>query len=323
VGRPRSEHVEGVKAILLGRLADGNCRAGERFLSNRALAAKHHLSYQTADRLIGELCREGFLERRPASGTYVPGQVKTCLGACLCFNARARRADSFGARLLRDLTARLAEEGVKFWVRFCDEPDAPIGDDWYPVLWEWTGRWPSRAGLLLHRRPAPGMDSTYWDSVTVDDHSGGVCAGQVLRQSAPKGGRWVVVSGPADDYSSRARVAGFRSIMRAKVIEGGWFSEDGSRVAPQVIALNPSGIFFANDRLAEGFLRFARETGEPVPPFVGFDDAPIAQELEMTTIAIPWSEFTLAATGTIRLRLGGHRGTGSHQILAPSPVLRH
>ena len=66
--RPRSRKVEDVKRKLQTRLAEGVYRAGERFISARELAANFGVSYQTADRLINELCAEGHLEgaRLPA-----------------------------------------------------------------------------------------------------------------------------------------------------------------------------------------------------------------------------------------------------------------
>lgn len=314
----RSDRVEGVKAALVCRIAAG--RPGERFLSNRALAAKHGLSYQTADRLIRELCKEGYLERRPASGTYLPGRIAPMRGAFLGFHSRAQRSDSFGARLLMELTSRLDREGIPYRVAFDDEAAALILGE-YPVLWDWGGDVP-RSGLLLHRRPASGMDSTHWDSVTVDDFSGGVCAAQLLRERVPRGSRWVVLGGPHDDARSKARVEGFRSLLRAESIPAGWFTEDGERVATQVLASHPDGVFCANDRLAEGLLRHAARAGLVPPPCVGFDDAPVAERLNLTTIAIPWKEMTLAAATTIRQRLADPRGAGIHQVVAPRPVIR-
>ena len=314
----RSDRIDEVKASLVRRVLEG--RPGERFLSNRALAAKHGLSYQTADRLIRELCQEGFLERRPASGTYLPGRIAPMRGAFLGFHSRARRPDSFGARLLMELTSRLDREGIPYRVSFDDEDAAPILGE-YPVLWDWGGDVP-RTGLLLHRRPASGMDSTHWDSVTVDDFSGGVCAAQILRDHVPQGSRWIVLAGSPGDPRSDARVAGFRSLLRAESIPAGWFAEDGERAAPRVLAARPDGVFCANDRLAEGLLRHAARAGLVPPPCVGFDDAPVAERLNLTTIAIPWKEMILAAATTIRQRLADPRGAGIHQVVAPRPVIR-
>jgi DNA-binding transcriptional regulator YhcF (GntR family) len=314
--------VQHVKAELIRRLNEGRYDAGQRFLSNRVLASRHDLSYQTADRLIRELAQEGYLERRAASGTYVPGRTPAAHGACLCLHSRSRRAGSFGERLLQELKARLGRDGISSVELFDDEADSDFPEGWYPVLWEWSGRSSPRGGLLLHRRPASGMDSTYWDSVTVDDFSGGVCAAQLLRMHVPQGRKWVVISGPQEDDRSEARVAGFCSVHSADVIPAGWFAADGERAAPFALATGANGIFCANDRIAEGLISFARRVGEPTPPIVGFDDAPIAEKLGITTIAIPWSEMATAAASTIRRRLVDRRGGCIHQVLAPIPVIR-
>lgn len=321
MGRSRTDRIEEVRSQVLRKLSDGHHGPGTRFLSNRALATKYEISYQTADRLIRELCKEGHLVRRAASGTYIPGSSTSRNGAYLCFHSRARRSGSFGARLLEELIGRLNREGLPFQVVFDDEP-ASIPDGWYAVLWEWPHALNVSDGLLLHRRPASGMDSTHWDSVTVDDYSGGVCAAQVLRDRIPKGKKWVVVSGPKQDDRSDSRVAGFASLLSCEVVPAGWFTEDGERVAAQVIEKNACGIFCANDRIAEGLFLQAADMGQALPPLVGFDNAPIAEKLGFTTIAIPWSEMTLAATTIIRHRLTHHWGTGTHQVLAPRPILR-
>jgi len=320
--RTRSDRVEDIKALLVRRLADGHYRPGERFLSNRAVSSRYGLSYQTADRLIREICAEGYLERRAASGTYLPGKTVSRPGVCLCFRARARLTESFGARLLQEMTFRLTREGIPFLVVYDDDPPQEFPENWYPVLWEWGSRRAPHEGLLLHRRPASGMDSANWDSVSVDHFSGGACAAQVLRNHVRRGSKWIVVSGPPDDYRSKARVAGFRSILKADVVPAGWTAEDGEQVGQTVFGLNPSGIFCANDRIAEGLLRFSAHAGLPPAPIVGFDDAPIAEKLGITTIAIPWDELTQAAMNTVRQRLADHRGSGTHQVVAPRPVIR-
>ncbi|HRP03765.1 MAG TPA: GntR family transcriptional regulator [Opitutaceae bacterium] len=68
--RPRSQRVIELKAALTERLKHESLQAGTRFLSARALASRHGVSYQTAHRLLRELQREGLLRRVPYSGTY-------------------------------------------------------------------------------------------------------------------------------------------------------------------------------------------------------------------------------------------------------------
>src|SRR5258708_1573587 len=110
----RTEKTLDVRQRLLTRLRNGFYQPGDRFLSNRSVAELFGISYQTAHRLIAELCAEGILERRPQSGTYVPGGVRALVGVQLVFHARAAKPHSFGAKLLAKLTERLADEPINW-----------------------------------------------------------------------------------------------------------------------------------------------------------------------------------------------------------------
>jgi DNA-binding LacI/PurR family transcriptional regulator len=93
-------------------------------------------------------------------------------------------------------------------------------------------------------------------------------------------------------------------------------------VAERVVQEGRGGIFCCNDRLAEAVLEWCAGHHRPVPPLVGFDDAPIAEQLGLTTIAIPWREMTAAAIAVIRRRLVETPATASRQVFAPRPVVR-
>lgn len=325
--RNRSEHVAEVKAKLVARLRDGFFRPGDRFMSNRSIAARYHISYQTAHRLVNELTREGLLIRRSASGTYVPGRRAPLAGVQLLFHERAQRQGSFGARLLELICGRLERLRIHSKVVACrdDRPVVP-SESLFPVIWEAPAllnacRGEHRRALLLNDRPPQGLDSVFIDSVSADDFSGGVCAAQLLRRAGR--GPFAIVAGPRDDRRSDARVQGFLSCARAAVIvAGGWYLEDGQGVAARAVESGRGGIFCCNDRLAESIVSHCRDTRRPVPPLVGFDDAPIAERLNLTTIAIPWEELADAAIAVIQRRLAHDPATASHQMLSPRPVVR-
>lgn len=313
--RPRSALTQEVKDKLIQRLCHGFYQPGGRFFSNRDLARRFGVSYQTAHRLIDELAAEGWLERRAASGTFVAGQPQLPDGVELVFNARAKRPGSFGARLRRELTTRLEAEGI---------PWREGGGGGFPVLWEARealDRYAGRYVLLLNDQPPAGLGASYVDSVSTDDFSGGVCAAQLL---AKAGRRFAVLAGPKNDERSLQRVAGFLSrIPKAKVCwTGSWFYEDARRAAPRLLRSKPDAVFCANDRLAEGVIRHCAEKGLAPPAVMGFDDAPIAEELNFSTVSIPWPELADAAVGVIRKRLRGDTSTASRQIFTPRPVIR-
>lgn len=326
--RPRSEKVHALKAKLIARLADGFHRPGDRFLSSRAVAVRHGVSYQTAHRIIAELRDEGHLERRPASGTYVAGHAKRLREVELWFHLRARRCDSFGANLLVLLERGLTKAGIPHRICWAEDKSLPAATA-FPVLWEVPAllKRVTAAGhyaLLMNDRPAPGLAASLLDAVATDDFSAGACAAQVLTARHPKGRRFVIVSGPLQDMRNQQRVAGFLShLPRACVVPAGsWYFEDGIKIAPAALATKPDGMFCVNDRLAEAMLAHCRKNKIKPPALVGHDDAPVAEELHLTTIKIPWEEMVEAAVTIIQFRLEGYAGTARQIILAQRPVHR-
>lgn len=324
--RRRSPQVATVKAKLLARLRDGFHRPGQRFFSNRGLARMFGLSYQTAHRLIAELESEGVLERRAASGTYVAGPRTQWTGVELLFHERARRADSFGARLLERLGAELEWEKIPHRVKFVRAGSSASDPKRYPVVWECRelaermSRVPNYV-LLLNDRSPPGLGACFVDSVSTDDFSGGASAAEVLRRKVPRG-RLAVFSGPAEDERSRQRVAGFlANVPDARVLPAEtWYVEKARTRAADT--LRYAGVFCCNDRLAEAVIQSAAAAHRSPPVIVGFDDAPISEQLNFTTIAIPWKEIVEGAVRIIRRRLAGDSGLAAQLIFAPRPIIR-
>lgn len=300
-------------------------------MSNRAVAAQFGVSYQTADRLLGELCAAGLLVRRAGAGTFLPGDPDVPARALLVFHRRARRRDSFGARLLAELAARLEREGTRFDVRFVGDEaasaPAPIRGDVLPVLWEAPAVLAAlaaeqRRGVLLNDRPPPGLASLVIDSVSVDNHTGGACAAQLLARDG--GRRYAVLAGPEHDGRSDARVKGFRSLLpRAQVVHcPTWFRTDARPLVRRVVRAGADGVFCCNDRLAEAVLGWCAKQRDDPPRLVGFDDAPIAERLDLATICIPWADLAQVTAGVIRRRLQGDRAPASRQIIAPGIAFR-
>jgi hypothetical protein len=318
MGRGRTVRINQVKERLKRRLTEGHYRAGERFLSNRALAERYELSYQTADRLIREFCAEGLLERRPCSGTYVPGVPEHREGAELCFDERARESGSFGSRLLEELRLSLAQRSVP--CRVVWNP-AELDPKWFPVAWERPMPIGTRC-LILDRRPEHGLESLHQDSVCIDDFGGGACAAQIVLVTLGRMGPYVVFGGPANDPRCGERARGFLSVLSSVVIPCGLSREDAFLAAPQVLACHPAAVFCASDRLADGLLAYCRETGGQTPKVVGFDDDPIAESLDLTTIAIPWSDVVRAASDIIARRMDDSAGSCIHLTVTPRPILR-
>jgi hypothetical protein len=325
--------VEAVREKLRTRLRAGVHRPGDRFLSARELAQAFGVSYQTAHRVLETLCAEGLLERRAASGTYIPGGLVDLQGVQLLFNPRARREQSFGGRLLADLTARLERDRVSWKLAWTDK-NPKISRTRLPVLWEapvaarQCGE-TKIAALLLNDRPRPGLEAALLDSVSIDDFSGGASAAQLLAAQTnttnkKSSNQFVVLTGPADDARSNERRDGFLSVVpgAAVVVSPSWFFEDGFQIADAVVKQGRDGIFCCNDRLAQAVLHWCDEHHTVALPLVGFDDAPVAETLDLTTIALPWEEMIAGAADVIKRRLAGAGGAARQLIFTPRPVIR-
>ncbi|HEX4149160.1 MAG TPA: substrate-binding domain-containing protein, partial [Pirellulales bacterium] len=308
-------------------LQNGFYQPGDRFLSIRDVAELFDVSYQTAHRLIAELCDEGLLERRPQSGTYVPGGPRTLAGAQLAFAQRAQSPESFGAKLLAQLARRLEAERIDFTRSFGDESLA-LAADRVPIIWECPAAvqmaiHSRQAAVLINDRPRVGLESLFVDSVSTDDYAGGACAAQVLQSHTRATAGFAIIGGPSDDVRSRSRVEGFLSVQPAAVISSAnWFYEGGYEVAGQAVSQALSGLFCCNDQIARAVLDYCRQHELDPPPLVGFDDAPVAEALNLTTIAIPWEELVDGVVRVVKRRLAGDRATSSHQVFNPRPILR-
>lgn len=328
MARPRGKHVEMVKRELLLRLRHGFYPPGSRFLSNRAVAQRFGVSYQTADRLLRELTAADLLERRPASGTYVPGQQFTYQGAELLFHPRARHAASFGNRLMQLIEGEFHREGIPVRRRWPTSKTPRLDRHWLPVMWECpsaVGACISGqcAGILINELPPAGVGSLFLDSVSVDDFGGGAMAADLLVERTGRACGFAVLAGPAADPRSQARVAGFRSRCPAVLVAApSWFVEGGLAVAAAALQKGPRGIFCCNDRLAQAVILWCEKHTRPKPCIVGFDDAPVARQPGLTTIAIPWSDLTDAIVAAARRRMTDAAGGGTRTVLTPRPVIR-
>ncbi len=328
--RPRSLHVIEVKAALVARLRGGLAHPGDRFLSTRAVAQRFAVSYQTAHRLLGELEQDGLLQRRAASGSYVPGKSVALRGVQLIFHLRAKRKGSFGAHLLELLESALQERGIATVRRWPGTTRAPrLRADHYPIAWECRSAVEAAAAarrfaLCLNDRPPLGIGGGYVDAVTTDDFSGGACAAELLKERTGRSDGFAILGGPASDPRSGQRVAGFRAhTAGARLFSAdSWFVEGGREQAAAVLAAKPSGIFACNDRLAEAVITFCRQQHRPLPPLVGFDNAPIAEQLRLTTIGIPWGTMVTEAADLAVARVSGSTVAARLVSLAHEPVHR-
>ncbi len=330
MSRPRSAHVIEVKAALIARLRGSFAHPGGRFLSTRAVAQRFAVSYQTAHRLLVELEAEGLLNRRAASGSFVPGQSVALRGVQLIFHPRAKRKGSFGAHLMELLSDALAVQGIAVARNWPDSTDSPrLRADFYPVAWECRAAVVAAAtarkfALCLNDRPPVGIGGAYVDTVTTDDFSGGACAAELLKERTGRTGGFAVLGGPTKDARSQQRIAGFCAHAEDTqvICADSWFVEAGRDQAGRILAAKPTGIFACNDRLAEAVIEHCRATATPLPPLVGFDNAPVAERLRLTSIGIPWAAMVAQAADVIAARIRGSSEPARFISLAHEPILR-
>jgi len=305
-------------------------RAGQRFVSARYISQRFKVSYQTAHRLLTELKDQGLVVRRAGSGSFISGQTKSLQSALLIFASRAKRKGSFGDLLLKQLVARLEAVDLPFEILVGRVGLKQVREDVYPVLWEssrltYDLAAKYRFSLVLHDKPPAGIGSLYTDSISVDDFSGGLAAGQILSRYSPQ--RPVIVGGPATDVRSQNRINGFRQVFRdAPVIEAGtWFFRSAVRMLAEPLATwKPDALFCCSDRLAEATIVSYRTILNITPPtIIGFDNAPVAEGLGFSTIGIPWEEVARNAVLIIKKRLEGRSDHASAIILPPVPVIRN
>jgi hypothetical protein len=326
-----SQRVRIAAEKLQARVQDGLLRPGDRFLSARAVARRYGISYQTADRLLRTLVKGGLLTRRVGAGSYLAGEALPAMrGVQLVFSDRAKRPGSFGDRLRRELCLRLGRAGIPVEVTFhgqTGEPKPPPATR-FPVIWESPAAaalltQKRRRALLINDRPAPGLGALLVDSIGIDDTLGGAMAAELISKKLQRHAKVTVLAGPADDPRSQRRIDGFVSIIPSATVHHApsWYRENAP-AASQVLRQKPDAIFACNDRLAQAILDAHALRPDQLPILFGFDDAPIAEQLHLSTIAIPWAQLADAVVQLIRRRLSGDESPSCRLILPPRPVLR-
>jgi DNA-binding transcriptional regulator YhcF (GntR family) len=323
MARPTTEKIKQLREEINGQVKSGFFSAGSRFISARALSSRYKISYRSAHRLLAELSHEGLLERRHGSGSYVAG-ISRKRELCLRFGARAQRPASFEHQLVVTMKASLGTANVIF-----ADNEIALNDNEYPIVWESPKILDQlirrrQYGLLLNEVPPPGLASTFIDSISIDDFSGGVVAAEVAKEQGLSRKKVCVLAGPQTDPRSQERLRGFRQIFPCCAAEHApsWYREEAYETVRKVLQRKPKLIFCANDGLAGALIDMAQSLGQTTPELIGFDNAPFAEEKNITSIAIPWDEMGDLAAKIAARRLAGEAHTATRRILHPRPVIR-
>ncbi|MDP9265033.1 MAG: LacI family DNA-binding transcriptional regulator [Chloroflexota bacterium] len=173
-------------------------------------------------------------------------------------------------------------------------------------------------------------------AVVVDNRA---AAEAVVAHLARLGHRRVAhIAGPRTTTTGAERSAGFLAGIRRHdlaqdeelLVEADAFSEDaGYRAAGALLRARerPTAIFGANDLIAIGALRAARDAELRVPAdlsIVGFNDIPLANLLEpaLTTVHVPQLEMGVQGARLLIDRLEGAPGGRTRVVLPTALVIR-
>ncbi|WP_169789213.1 LacI family DNA-binding transcriptional regulator [Nonomuraea candida] len=175
-----------------------------------------------------------------------------------------------------------------------------------------------------------------FDAVHTDDAAGGrLAAGHLLDRGHHRFG-FLGEAQTSDRYvsPSRRRLEGYR---RALADAGHPLREEDVRLvrhrAREVLAAahdllsrpgRPTAVFAADDTLAAGVLRAARDLGLAVPrdvAVIGFDDGELAEVIDLTTVRQPLEDSGRAAMERLVQQLG-HRTTARDVALELELIVR-
>jgi DNA-binding LacI/PurR family transcriptional regulator len=174
-----------------------------------------------------------------------------------------------------------------------------------------------------------GLPEWHSANVSVDQYAGGRLA---TRHLLDRGHPTVWhVAGPEQWHGSRAREAGWRSVLveagvdPPPVLRAGWSAASGYHCG-QMLARIPdcTAIFAANDHVALGIMRAVAEHGRSIPgdvSLIGFDDVPESEYFHpgLTTVR---QEFAEVGRQALRLLLEQmHAGARSATSVFVEPVV--
>jgi DNA-binding LacI/PurR family transcriptional regulator len=151
-------------------------------------------------------------------------------------------------------------------------------------------------------------DQSWVDS---DNYHGGEVAAQVLIDQGCS--KPATLAGPLDMIAGKDRLGGFSDYLKSQnlkpIVQEGDFTyksgyEAGRTLLPMVLRNEVDGIFAGSDLMVSGLIDALNETTTPISlPIVSFDDSPLAEQLDITSITNPINELAHQATKLLAARL--------------------
>jgi len=320
--KKRTARVAEVKEILIEKIQEGHRRPGNWFLSNREVAGRYNISYQTAHGLIRELCDEGHLHRTEASGTYVASETHLPSGVALILHNTSKTEERrFGAILQDILEARLQKEKIDYVIEY-EDTFSEYPPDRFCVVW--GGHYDLHDipdivhyGVLIDRKPLPGLNSVFTDSISVDLYSAGVSAAQLLKKNGSFERPAIMMGTPGVWEELRE---GFETLFTPVAVE---YTEDWENINFEASLKRLQGqgpfdcLFCGNNTSSE----IARKLLGPDFPIVAYGDEMRAVKAGVTALTIPWSEMADAVIAIYRKRRNGDSSAAKQRLLSPNVFL--
>lgn len=313
---------------IMGRIAKRELHSGDRLVSSRELQKQFNISHHATTAALKRLENEGYILRRPGSGTYVR-EVP-----CRPLSSTERNSRSIRVVLsicpghseahLRPLTTALDEQLASLGCSYTHIRTPPR--DGRPQLLEGKGDcyiWVSPSlmpDMLPPQVPvvfvAQDMEMVWpleagYDIISVDSRQGGAIAGRYLKDL---GCRTVAILGATDGNVpgvcpvTTLRLLGFQAGWGEKIPDrliltaNEYVVREGVRMATQILELNPlpEAVFATSDELAEGFCYAA--IGRGLQPgkdikVMGFDAQPPRsdRDVPLTSVKPPLEALGRAA----------------------------
>ncbi len=291
---------------------------GQRLPSERDLAARLRISRPHLRSILALLQKEGLVEARPKSGTYVvdmgSGRVRRVL---LVIDSNLKLSDDpFFLSLVDNLQRSVQEAGARCLIERINGSERPpaledsaitLGLAGHTLIANQRPGDPPLVGLLLDSRARPGRRASVFQ---LEDQEAGRSAAGIL---IAKGCREIIFLGRTDIPASRERLAGVEEAAseagaRVRLVSCHLNYADGLKLGREMEiskGLDMPGIIANNDWLALGMRTGLRHREDPLlreAPIVSFDGLAVTADpsLGIESLVVPIGEIASDAVAELQ-----------------------
>lgn len=290
---------------------------GKRLPSERDLASRLRISRPHLRSILTLLQKEGLVEARPKSGTYVVDTASGLRRVLLVIDSNLKLSDDpFFLSLVDSLQRSIQDTGARCLIERTngpenrpelDDPAVTLGLAGHGLI---ASRRPNdhpMVGLLLDSRTRPGHRASVFQ---LEDQNAGIDAARIL---IAKGCTEIVFLGRQDIPASRERFAGVEEIAGEAGVSVRFISchlnyADGLKQGREMKPAVPKGrlgVVTTNDWLALGLrsgLREQEDSARREIPIVSFDGLAVTADpsLGIESLAVPIDEIAADAVAELQ-----------------------